>query len=411
MAASVAVSVVAGLVLGFLAAVQVWFGESHWTETVQAHGQLQLVGWVGVFVAALSFEFIIRLNQRPPLPVLPRVLVLLGLASGALVGAAGQVWHAQAGLLWPTGAALSLAASTGFAVLVFRVKAPRPLRSDPQPLFFRVASFWLVIATSLHLLSVLRADGPVIPLAESRLVAEILIRGFVLNTIVAVALRAFPGHLDLRPMPARKQAVVLAIVNVSVAVWAATSGAFGLSASAGTQQVADLAFAGVLLALSWWLGVLSPLRHPRRGPNYRVLLPLAWSGLVIYAITLAAAAIDPRMNDLSLYQQGGVRHIFMLGFMAPLMVAMAHIVLARFGTGRVKWEPLLTTAFVILMVAWPLRVAPVLVVESPGEIGRTVLGVAAALTALALAAFLLVAAANAREIRRADRAQRSRTAG
>jgi hypothetical protein len=74
----------------------------------------------------------------------------------------------------------------------------------------------------------------------------------------------------------------------------------------------------------------------------------------------------------------------------------------------VKWEPLLTAAFAVLMVAWPLRVVPVLFVDSPGGIGRAVLGVAASLTALALAGVGVVAAANAHEIRRTAGSQGNR---
>jgi len=407
MAASLAVSVLGGLVLGFLAAAQVGFGQSHWTEAVQAHGQLQLMGWVGVFVAALTFEFIVRLNQRETLPVWPRVLVLAGLGVGSVSGAAGQIWRGQVGFLWPAGAGLALAAGVAFAVIVFSVGAVQPLRREPQPLFFRVAAVWLVVALGLHVISVARADGTVVALPESRLEVEVVLRGFVLNTIIAVALRAFPGHLSLPLMTGRRQVVTLATINGGLLAWAGASGAFALPASRGVQQGADVVFAGGLILLTWWLGVLSPLRNPRRGPNYRVMVPLAWCGLIVYAGALGIAAVDGRVNYLSLYQQGGVRHIFLLGFMAPLMVAMAHVVLARFGTGHVAWEALLTAAFAVLMVAWPLRVVPALLSNSPGPAGRSLLGAAAVLTALALAGTAAVAAANAMGIRKMSRPRRS----
>ncbi len=329
--------------------------------------------------------------------------MLVGLGVGAVAGAAGQVWHGQAGFLWPIGAALSTASAAGLAAIVLRVSAVRPLRGEPQPLFFRVAAIWLVTGTGLHLLSVLTAEGAIVPLAESRLETELLIRGFVLNTIIAVGLRAFPGHLELRPVTARRQAIVLATINGSLVAWAASSGAFGLPDSAGLQEGADLALAGGLLGLTAWLGVLSPLRHPGHGPRIRVLVPVAWCGLVVYAIALIAAVTAGGADEMSLYQEGGVRHIFMLGYMAPLMIAMAHVVLARFGTGRVKWEPLLTTAFIVLMAGWPLRVAPVLFADSPGEIGRAVLGAAAALTAVALVGLGIVALATALQIRQTER--------
>lgn len=399
MASSVAIAVLGGLVLGFLAATETGFGQSHWTQAVQAHGRLQLGGWTAVFVAALSFEFVVRLNQRGPLPVLPRALVLTGLGAGAVVEAAAQVWNGPLGWLWVPGAALTVASSAGFAAMILRVRAAHPFRLDLQPLFFRLASAWLVAAAVVSLASAVRADGALIAPRESRLAVEVLVRGFVLNAIVAVALRAFPGHLGLRPLVVRRQGVVMGVLNVSTVAWVAGSGAFFLPGSQLLRALADGGLAAGLLAFTAWMGVLKPLGAPRGGPNYRVLVPLAWLGAVAYALALVGAAVAELAGDLTAYQVGAVRHIFLLGFMAPLMAAMAHIVLARFGTGRVKWEPLLTTAFVGLVVAWPLRVLPVLFVDSPGALGRGVMGVAAAVAMVSLAGFAVVAGANALAIR------------
>ncbi len=399
MAVSVAIAVAGGLVLGFLAATETGFGESHWTQAVQAHGRLQLAGWTVVFVAALSFEFIVRLNQRGPLPLLPRVLVLGGLGIGALLEAAAQTWYGTIGFLWIPGAALTFASSIGFAALIMRVRAAYSFRLDLQPLFFRLAAGWLVLAGAAALVAAIRADEAVLAIRDSHLTAELLARGFVLNTIVAVALRAFPGHLGLEPLPVRKQVVVMAVLNIALVAWATGLGAFGLTGSGPLRAVGDLALAAGIVLFTAWMGVLTPLRNPAGGPNYRVLVPVAWLGLTVYAGALVVAAPAEFDGGLSLYQAGAIRHIFLLGFMAPLMAAMAHIVLARFGTGGVKWERLLTAAFVGLMAAWPLRVLPVLFTDSPGVIGRGILGAAAIVAAASLGAMAVVAAANAFAIR------------
>jgi hypothetical protein len=93
----------------------------------------------------------------------------------------------------------------------------------------------------------------------------------------------------------------------------------------------------------------------------------------------------------------------MLGFMVPLMVAMAHIVLARFGTGQIPWENALTTAFVLLLAAWPLRVAPVLFTEAPSGVGQALMSAAGGLGMLALALVAVVCVRTAAEVRRATR--------
>jgi uncharacterized protein involved in response to NO len=404
MAASTAIAAFGGLVLGYLAATESGFGSRHWTEAVQAHGHLQLAGWATVFVAALTFEFVVRLNQRPALlPAWPRAGVLLALSLGAILEAVGQVWHGRLGFAWPLGAGVVLAGTAGFALIVFRVPAPRPLREDFHSLWFRTAAGWLVAATALQFLTAARASLSIAPLDDSRLTTELVMRGFVLSSVVAVGLRAFPGHLGLTPVGSGRQRAAWSGLTASVVAWAAGSGAYGLPDSEVLRVAGDLLFAATVLLLTGWLQVLRPLREPRGGPRYRVLVPVAWLALCAYALALAAAAVFELFGDRSLYEAGAVRHIFLLGFMAPLMVAMAHIVLARFGTGHVLSENWLTAAFVLLMVAWPLRVLPVLLSDSPGAGARHVLGAAGAVAFVALALFALVAARNALAIFRRSR--------
>jgi hypothetical protein len=153
-------------------------------------------------------------------------------------------------------------------------------------------------------------------------------------------------------------------------------------------RVADLALAGAIVALTAWLRILHPVPGLLRGPAYAWQVRIAWLGLIVYATALAIIAALP--GDAGLYPAGAVRHIVLLGFMAPLMVAMSHIVLARFGTGFESQTRLLTVAFALLTVAWPLRVGPALVGDAPGEAGRVVMGIAGL---LAIAAFALAAVA------------------
>jgi hypothetical protein len=61
--------------------------------------------------------------------------------------------------------------------------------------------------------------------------------------------------------------------------------------------------------------------------------------------------LAPAGDELNLYQEGAIRHIFLLGFVLPLMLAMAHIVLARFGAGYIPWQNLLTAGFLLGCVA------------------------------------------------------------
>lgn len=389
MAGSAAVAILAGLVLGILAALETGIAGERWTQVVEAHGRLQLTGFVSVFVVALSFEFLARLYQRPMFPPLARVGVPALLAVGAAVEAAGQVWPDQLDILILPGALVVAAGSVAFAVLAWRVRYHYPLSVEPQPLFFRAGSAWLAAAGLLGIWTAARAESGFVVPVESHAVAEVILRGFLTNVIIAVGLRAFVGHLSLPPMTPRRQAIIVVALNVAVVAWLAGQGLGALPAVDLLVRAGDLLFGVSLLAFAWWLQIFSPLRRGFHEPRYQWLIPLAWAGAAVYAVLLIAVAVLPAGSDLTIYQDGAIRHTYMLGFVLPLMAAMAHVVLARFGTGVIRWENALTVGCLMLIAAMPLRVLPALFVDAPGDVAKQILATAGGLTTIAL---ILVAA-------------------
>lgn len=393
MATSLAVAAFGGLALGILAATGRGVARSRWTEIVQAHGGLQLWGWVAVFVVALSFEFIIRFNQESPFSFRSRAVILGLLGVGAILFATGQVLGHLDRQLAIAGSGLAVVGSLGFVWFIFRIRVQRP-RADLNTFYFRAAAAWLVLAATATLVSSAHMESGVVPLEETRFWVEVFIRGFVMNVTIAVALHAFPGHLELPAPSQRRQGALFAFLNISLLVWVAGTGGFGLPGIGWLQRAGDIALVGALLFATVAFGVArSVLALNRSSARYRVMIPIAWAGLLAYAVGLAIQAAPGQ--DLTLYETGAVRHMFLLGFMAPLMIAMAHIVLAHFGVGRVVWQNWLTAAFVLLVIAWPLRVVPPLIDRNVGATTEGLMGVAGTLAAIGLALAAVVAARNA----------------
>lgn len=390
MAVGTAIAAGSGLPLGFAAATGTAF-DSRWTEAVQAHGRLQLEAWAVPILAALAFEFLPRLNQRPWLPAWPRLLTLGLLFSGALAQALALFARAQWLMLPGTGA--FLAGALLFTVLVVHLR-PRegPLR-QPQAFYLPIASLWLLAAAAASVVSELRTEAQIVPLADSRLVVELLIRGFLLHGVVGIGLRAFPGHLDLPVVTRRFQVVIVLGLSCSTASWALGSDAVGLPGSESLRRLGDGGLAATILVATLAMHILRPPRILRGLPRYRLLVPLAWLGLVIYAWVLAAIAVRTDAATLTVYEQGAIRHVFLLGFLAPVIFAMAHIVLARFAVSRIPSEPLLTAAAILAWVAWPFRSLPMLWEAAPGAAGEWSMGIAGS---LAILAFVLALAVFAR---------------
>lgn len=388
MAVGSLVAVVAGLVLGLLAATEASIGASRWTQSVQGHGRLQVFGFVATFVVALAFEFLVRLNGRPPFSARVRLGVPASLGAGAILLAAAQVWHDSIGLLAYPGALLLLGGSAAFAVLTWRIPLARPIRIDPQPSFMRAAAAWLAVSAGLALWGAAGAESGVVPLDISAATIEVFLRGFVTLAIMGVGLRAFAGHLALKPPSASRQLIIYAALNASIVTWVLGIGPGDLAGRTWLLRIGDAGFAFALVAYAGWFGILGSLRRFRGGPRYALLVPLAWTGAMVYAALLVATAILPGGHGLGIYQEGAIRHTYLLGFIVPLMIAMAHVVLARFALGYVPWENALTGGFFLVFAAWPLRSLPFLFEEAPSTPSRWLLGIAGL---LAMAGLLLVA--------------------
>ncbi|MCC7365063.1 MAG: hypothetical protein IT303_11890 [Dehalococcoidia bacterium] len=402
MAASTAIAVVAGLTLGLLAVLEVSIGGDRWTQAVQAHGRLQLFGFVATFVTALAFEFLVRLNQRAAFPARIRLGVPAVIAAGSLLLAAGQTWYDSVGFLAPAGGVIVAGGAAVFTVAVWRVAPPFPLSANPQPLFPRAGAAWLLVAAVFAASGAFQAETGVVPLDTSRATVELFLRGFVMLFILGIALRAFVGHLGLQPMTPGRQIVVFALLNASLAAWLLAQGLGSLPELGWLARIADAGYALAILLFTVWMGVLRRLRHMAWTPAYGWMLPVAWLGALVYAALLAARAVAGDVSP-GLYEDGALRHIFMLGFMVPLMAGMSDVVLARFATGRIPREKLLVVAFAVLIVAWPLRVVPALIEDAPGDAGRGLMGLAGVLTMVALAGLVVVAASVAKAHRAAVR--------
>jgi hypothetical protein len=403
MAVGSLVAVVAGLVLGILAATEASIGGSRWTQSVQGHGRLQLFGFAATFVVALGFEFLVRLNGRPPFAARFRLGVPASLAAGAILLSAAQVWHDSVGVLAYPGAAMLLGGAIAFAILTWRIPLARPIRIDPQPYFMRAAAAWLAVSAALALWGTAEAESGVVPLDISAATIEVFLRGFVTPAIMGVGLRAFAGHLGLQPPGPGRQLAIYSLLNASVVAWLLASGPGQLSALPWLERIADAAFAAGLIAFVAWFGILGSLRRFRGGPRFALLIPLAWLGALAYAALLIATAVLPGGHSLGIYEEGAIRHTFLLGFAIPLMIAMAHVVLARFALGYVPWENALTAAFYLLLAAWPLRALPFLFEDAPSAPSRWLLGMAGV---LAMAALFLVALVCARTVQLAARRAR-----
>lgn len=397
MTASLLLAAAAGLLFGTLAATQTSIARDRWLPTVQAHADIQLWGWFAVFIVTLVFEFIVRLNRAPAIAPTPRAATFLLLGGGAAISATGRVLDPAMQPLVLSGAVLTALGAALFAVLVFRVPPARPYREDLHPLFFRLGAAWLMIAAIASTLAAARGAGGVAQQDDLAVAIETLLRGFVLNIVIAVGLRAFPGHLGIPPVAVTRQRVIGVLANGGLIVWLVGAGGLGRAGFDLVRHAGDLLFA---LSLAWATVVFPVFRAVvpgrTRPDRAQALVATAWLGLVVYAAVLTGqtALALARGEDPQVLAGGATRHIYMLGFVAPLLIAMGHVVMERFGTGRLRAANWLTTSFILLAIAWPLRVLPPLLGDGTGALAHSVMGTAGLLATVALVIAAGVSARN-----------------
>ena len=192
----------AGIPLGASLALLAARGEaldSRWTAAAQAYGQLQLMGWLGLFIVGMALHIVPRFKARPlamagwrtPLVLVWAAAVILRTATSALPQAWARPTLVASAWLQPLAALL-------FTAMVWLTL--RGSRREPYDNFLRSALVGLVGGTCLQVAGVtqgLAAHSPYVPSGWDAAAVDGLAYGFVLPFVLGVSLRVVPFFLSL----------------------------------------------------------------------------------------------------------------------------------------------------------------------------------------------------------------------
>lgn len=335
-----------------LAHVLDWNWGSRWPALAQAHGHLQLLGWVGLFIFGMAYRLVPRVSgtslQLSGLAIPSGGLLVAGLALRPFA----QAWVDRPGMraLLLLSGGLELLAGLAFAaVIVATLRARR--RSPASLLFFASGTWWLVAALTLQALwlpNVGREEAGMLPLLRDDALVTLLFLGFVLGFIHAVALRTMPTFYA-RPMPGYRSVAPL---------WAALNGGVALFLAGrlwqdygGTRETwpvnLGLALAGVALMVGAWLtggvqGVAIRLRPSSRINALFLRSTALWllgAGGFLVFVSLKALIED---KPIAFTNLDAFRHILALGVITVLIVGMASLITPvmaarRYGGVEARW--------------------------------------------------------------------------
>ena len=368
-ATALALAILGGFPLGILAALggarDIGLG-ARWTPIVQAHGHLQLVGFVGLFIVGVAYQVLPRFKQTPLASYRLGLASIILLASGAALRAVSQPWadSQPVQLVFVTSACLELAGAAAFATV-----ATRTIRAGQRVVFdyyFLAAVAWFVAASVANLAVVqeMARDGTtVVASSRNAPLLDTYLLGFITTFILGVSIRVLPHFLSLRPARTELLLPTLALFTAGLAVrtgagWIDSYSEWSRPDWLNTAGVYAMAAAVMLFVFA--LNVFrSSARHEGDVPGpHEKLIRTAYVWLLVafaieawYATKVVAGDFHP-----DFLENGAARHALALGFMTQMIMGVGSRALPTFAGKRLYSARLATIGWLLINFAALMRV-------------------------------------------------------
>jgi uncharacterized protein involved in response to NO len=315
-------------------------------DLVQAHGQVQLLGFAGLYVMGMSLRLLPRFAGARLAFESMAEAALWCMVAALILRAVVMPWFSgdvHDALLVASAFGVLLAASA-YLMTVLGTLANDPRRADASSLAFALGSMMLFATSVIGVATAMDATGagsPTLPYLTDNAIVQLQMWGFLLVVISGVALRALPVMVGLeRPLQGSR----LAPVGMSGAV--AVLGAALLYLQYGSYgetvvRIADAAFVALgvlLLGFAWQAGVLRPVANrirPAAQPHLW-LIRGAFVWLVVAALLTVYAGLAAFVDGglPSQFDFDGVRHALGVGVITSLILGMSLMILPEFAVER-----------------------------------------------------------------------------
>lgn len=407
--AALLVAVAGGFALALLlplAAALQWDWGSRWRPLAQAHGHLQIIGWLGLFITGMGFRLVPRFAGRPlrfPRVTTPTLILLL---AGVLGRALAQPWLDLPGMridLTASAAAELIGALLFAAAIIATVLGV--VRSLPSAPLLILGALGMVGQALMGLLwlPLLSADFAVLPPDRDAALLTIEFFAFVLPFVLGISLRALPTFFA-QPAPSGALTSILALTLALGATLAAAGPLLpGVAAGARVQAIGSLLVAAAVSVVIARCGVWrEPVRLRAAARHLVLLIRTAYAWLALSVLALVGTALQALANGTPTpaAQSDAIRHMLALGVFSTLLVGMAFLLLPwlamrRQRPGAARREVWLL--WTLLTGATGLRVSGALLEEQGAGSERywpMALGGVLAISAITLFALIILRAAH-----------------
>ncbi len=367
-------ALIAGFPLGILVAIgggrDIGLGV-RWSALVQAHGHLQVMGWLGLFLVGVAFQVVPRFKQVPlrlPLFVRPAIFLI----AGGLVARAVAQPYADGHLAAAAMLTSAVAEAMGVALFITSIAATLAgARRKNYDWYLLAACFWLAAgaAANLVVVSGIAVDRQtVIPLARDEPLLTMQLFGFITLFILGVSIRILPHFLSLRPPAVDWLLPALVLYHAGLAVragagWAQAYGYWTRPDEVHALSVYAMAAAVALVIFALKLhlpGVPRDTSETDRGHVKIIRTAYVWLAV---ALAIDAWIATRWLGDWSpdILQAGAARHALALGFATQMIFGVGRRLLPALATRAVRGRLALDIGFWTLNVAVVMRVGHALI--------------------------------------------------
>ena len=344
-------------------------------DSINAHGEAQIFGWVGLFIMGFAYQAFPRLWQTtlavPRLAAWTFLLMIAGLIVRTIGIASGEAWSFSPGLAM-AGGGLEVAAVLIFTGQILATFAGGGAKLEPYIGFVVAALAWFVVSSVVsvwHTWNTMTARSTealiwYVATYQSPL-RDLQIHGLALFMILGVSLRMLPALYEVPRVPSRRAWWALALLvtavlgEVALFLLARWTGNRGFAACLPLPW-ALLAIGCAMIVLPWRPWRPFPV-HDRSAKFVRAayawlaisLLMLGLSPVYQYAYQHLGGARDVPFSHA---YHGAIRHAITVGFISMMILGFAAKVVATLNGIDPRTLSALRGPFLLVNVGCLLRV-------------------------------------------------------
>lgn len=363
-----------------------------WLALAQAHGDLQLFGWAGLFVVGVSLHFLPRLRGAPLIATWPiGWFIALQVGALALRAIAQPLLALTDGVFWRVAllgsGVLEFCALLGIVLLLGLTARRGPaLRKRPAFLatlpFLACAYLSLALAALVNLINLCTTSGLVEPIGDL-LCVTLGLFGFLIPMALGMSARSLPMYAGLESFPPRQLFSLAFLYITGLLLFCASL----LGSWLRLESLSGLLIGGVLIGfVSLFLRAMRtrgklPVKVQRLAPapealarSYKervsrerqssgpfvALVASSYLWLLLGGVLLAINGLSGLLSFPLSITDDAIRHTLTIGFVSLLICGIAPRMLPGFSGGAIRSARLVSATLWLGNLAALFRVGSLL---------------------------------------------------